>query len=365
LKDILPRVEVVLGFENGGLTYDPDHPEFSNLIIADHLHGYWIYMNEVDTLEVTGAPVDPAATPIYCESGWNLVSYLPNNPDSVAHALTGVIDNLIVALGYKNGGMTYDPTLPEFSTLRVLCPTFGYWLKLTQADTLLYPEPLPELQCPYGSSVGALAKGGGILPTNEWMSIYGTDIKLDGEPLPEGTLVKAVDADGVVCGEFTVTTPGRFGMMPIYRDDPTTEIDEGAEPGDNITIYFNEFEVPIKVTWTSLGDLIDLGEVIASTVGKLTTLPKVYALSQNYPNPFNPETTIKYQLPKASHVSLKIWNILGQEIRTLVDEDKEAGFYTLQWDARDNLDRRVASGVYLYRIEAGDFRMTRKMLILR
>ncbi|MDZ7261032.1 MAG: T9SS type A sorting domain-containing protein, partial [candidate division KSB1 bacterium] len=99
-------------------------------------------------------------------------------------------------------------------------------------------------------------------------------------------------------------------------------------------------------------------------------LPETFDLSQNYPNPFSAagiksETRISYQLPRASQVSLKIYNTLGQLIKTLVDQKKEAGFHTTFWDGRDEQGRMVASGIYFYQLKAKDFIQTRKMLWLR
>jgi len=91
-------------------------------------------------------------------------------------------------------------------------------------------------------------------------------------------------------------------------------------------------------------------------------VPEEYALDQNYPNPFNPETTIKYQLPEAGKVVLKIYNAIGQEIRTLVNEEKEAGYHDIRWDGMDNKGVRVSSGVYIYRLQVGDFVRVKKML---
>jgi bacillopeptidase F (M6 metalloprotease family) len=94
-------------------------------------------------------------------------------------------------------------------------------------------------------------------------------------------------------------------------------------------------------------------------------IPEEISLSQNYPNPFNPSTTISYQLPKSGKVELTIYNMLGQEVRKLVDEKQAVGEYTIQWDGRDYNGTPVASGVYLYRLKAGEFIETKKMLLLR
>jgi hypothetical protein len=97
----------------------------------------------------------------------------------------------------------------------------------------------------------------------------------------------------------------------------------------------------------------------------IAMLPTAFKLSQNFPNPFNPETTIKYQLPKSSEVVLKIYNMLGQLVTTLVDENQVAGYYTARWNGTDQHGRPVASGVYLYKLKTKEFVQTRKMILTR
>jgi len=94
--------------------------------------------------------------------------------------------------------------------------------------------------------------------------------------------------------------------------------------------------------------------------------PTVYALDQNYPNPFNPTTNIRYQLPKTSTVTLVIYNMLGQPVRTLLNgQQQEANYYTVVWDGTNDLGQAVSSGMYIYRIQAGDFVATKKMMFLK
>ena len=94
-------------------------------------------------------------------------------------------------------------------------------------------------------------------------------------------------------------------------------------------------------------------------------LPVKFTLYQNYPNPFNPITRIDYNLPIASDVTLKVYNILGQEVKTLVDVREKAGHKTVYWDGKNNANKSVASGLYLYRLTAEDFTETKKMLLLK
>jgi polyhydroxybutyrate depolymerase len=111
------------------------------------------------------------------------------------------------------------------------------------------------------------------------------------------------------------------------------------------------------LAWT---DTISI--TVQATATKVTspnTVPTRYSLDQNYPNPFNPSTTISYDLPKAANVTLKVYNTLGQLVASLVDEHKEAGSYQVQWNAN------VPSGIYFYRLQAGEFVETKKMILLR
>jgi photosystem II stability/assembly factor-like uncharacterized protein len=94
-------------------------------------------------------------------------------------------------------------------------------------------------------------------------------------------------------------------------------------------------------------------------------IPEKFALYQNYPNPFNPTTTIFYDLPIVSHVSLKIYNSIGQEVRTLIDQVLPAGNKSIIWDGIDNIGRTVVSGLYFYRLEAGGKILTRKMAVVK
>jgi hypothetical protein len=94
-------------------------------------------------------------------------------------------------------------------------------------------------------------------------------------------------------------------------------------------------------------------------------IPKQFFLAQNYPNPFNPTTSISYGLPNDAHVSIEVFNLLGQRVRVLVNEDQSAGYKRIAWDGKDNVGKAVASGTYLYRLKAGDKESTMKMLMLK
>jgi len=94
-------------------------------------------------------------------------------------------------------------------------------------------------------------------------------------------------------------------------------------------------------------------------------LPSSFSLSQNYPNPFNPTTEINFDVPTRSQVTLSVFNVLGQKVSTLLDEVKDAGKYTADWDGTASDGTPVASGIYFYRMEAGNFVQTKKMMLLK
>jgi hypothetical protein len=96
-----------------------------------------------------------------------------------------------------------------------------------------------------------------------------------------------------------------------------------------------------------------------------TVVPTSYKLYQNYPNPFNPSTEIRFDIPEAIPVQLKIYNILGQHVATLVDHVANAGAFRIYWDGKNASGVDVASGMYLYRLKAGNFVDAKKMVLMR
>ena len=94
-------------------------------------------------------------------------------------------------------------------------------------------------------------------------------------------------------------------------------------------------------------------------------IPSGFELAQNYPNPFNPETVIKYQTTQSSSVELAIYNLLGQKVRVLINEVKPAGSYEARWNGTNDFGEVVSSGVYVYRLQSGEFESTKKMVFLR
>jgi hypothetical protein len=93
--------------------------------------------------------------------------------------------------------------------------------------------------------------------------------------------------------------------------------------------------------------------------------PNRYTFHQNYPNPFNPVTTLRYDLPENSHVNITIYDMLGRQVKNLINQTQDAGYRSVHWNATDDYGSPVSAGIYLYQIQAGEFVHTKKMVLLK
>ena len=148
---------------------------------------------------------------------------------------------------------------------------------------------------------------------------------------------------------------------------------ETVSEGDlGVTLVFRSIEeIEESLVEVMAGGVQDgsygLNRITDPVAIRVETRPEVYALEKNFPNPFNPETTIKYQLPDANEVTLEVFNMLGQVVRTMVDREfQNAGRYSYQWDATNDSGQPLSSGIYFYRVTAGgEFQSHKKMLLLK
>jgi hypothetical protein len=184
-------------------------------------------------------------------------------------------------------------------------------------------------------------------------------------------------------GALTALTRNKPQTFAVSVTDPngdqltyTWKVNGGVVKTGTDTSYTQSFVDPhstpewVRVVWSKpngvMPDSLTWNFVITLVSVDENVIPTEFGLAQNYPNPFNPSTNIQFDLPKSVPVTLEIYNILGSRIRTLVKgESLNAGRYTAAWDGRDEGGTSVASGVYICRISAGDFRASKKMALLR
>jgi hypothetical protein len=113
------------------------------------------------------------------------------------------------------------------------------------------------------------------------------------------------------------------------------------------------------------GEIVVGGDVTGFNLSKVPEIPLTYSISQNYPNPFNPLTSISYEIPKESFVTISVYNLLGQKVADLVSEMHPAGYHNVMWNSMDMSGKPVSSGMYIYTIQASDFRAVKKMVLMK
>ena len=152
--------------------------------------------------------------------------------------------------------------------------------------------------------------------------------------------------------ELTFDFSSRIGVYPVVKDQiiifPDFEL--AGRMQDNICYFDN-----ISFSPSNSVGVDNISEI----------LPQGFALEQNFPNPFNPITTLRYDSPEDGLVNITVYDMLGNVINYLVNEVQNSGYKSIQWNATNNQGQPVSAGVYLYRIEAGDFRQTKKMILLK
>jgi len=129
----------------------------------------------------------------------------------------------------------------------------------------------------------------------------------------------------------------------------------------NQTYFYRIAAVDHTGNMSEYSDVVD----IAVLAIDLDLIPDVYALHQNYPNPFNPTTTLRYDLPEDALVNITIYDMMGRGVKTMVNTEQNAGFKSVRWNATNDKGSPVSAGIYLYMIQAGEFRQTKKMVLLK
>jgi 5-hydroxyisourate hydrolase-like protein (transthyretin family) len=170
-----------------------------------------------------------------------------------------------------------------------------------------------------------------------------------------GTLISAVDSAGNTVSSSVSVFNGSY-LIPSLKDGNYTI--KASKIGYQTSKYFNK--VNMDLNSKPFIDGVDIYFTLTDAKKDKKLIPEFYKLSQNYPNPFNPSTTIQYEIPKESFVSIKVYNIIGREIAILVNEQKTAGYYQVQFDAAN-----IPTGIYFCRINAGNYSAVNKMLLLK
>ncbi|MCG3157320.1 MAG: hypothetical protein DKINENOH_03952 [bacterium] len=249
----------------------------------------------------------------------------------------------------------WDYASQNYVSVTQLEPEKGYWLLMAQAATV-------EV-C--GEALNSYAKSYSQPGWDMIGSVMTASPVLDN---PEGALLSMFRWDALAQNYIPVDPPsiapeqGCWILMWQAPSAITVGSGMASDEGQGAKMSAGEEQ---KAIYTKYGALPP-PPPFAVTRDRLAVMrPAEFGLSQNYPNPFNPETMIEFQLPQAGRVSLKIYSLLGHEIRTLIEEEMPAGFHRVKWDGSDGAGQKLNSGVYLYRLRAGEFLQTRKLVLLQ
>lgn len=167
-----------------------------------------------------------------------------------------------------------------------------------------------------------------------------------------------------------ITSPFSYAFHTIFTDTNSTDAIAPARLALGNDLDGDDKDELIIVSFgnatTRATVYIIESQFVTSVTGPADgSIPESFSLDQNYPNPFNPGTTISYQLSKTGQVTLQIYDLLGKEVKTIVNKSQQAGSYVAKWDGTDHLGKRVGSGIYVYTLEFGDFKESKKMLLLK
>jgi len=257
-------------------------------------------------------------------------------------------------------------------------PGEGYQVFTTSSVELLYP-PNGDIDGQTESQDEMVAQSTGFDNVKQSHfqkpSVTGNNaiLVLESDALNTGDEIAVYGQNGTLSGSTIVHTPGS-AIVTVWGNDPVSK-HRGAGPrsGEELTLRLwsmednREKEIVVHSVINILNDSHSGNRLVYKQNGfylaeieVIEDIPDSYVLHQNYPNPFNPVTTIMYGIPENTYVLLEVYNILGQRIKTLVDEEKDAGMHEVQFDGS-----RHSSGTYFYRIQAGDYTATKKFILLK
>ena len=391
--------------------FDDDFGWVGTLPTLEPGPAYLINLRQSNSLSVSGTVVDPPSLPLTLTPGWNWIGYLPQASLPINEALasldaTAVADDLIKSqfafaqyvdglgwvgslttmepgLGYQiytaNGGtLTYPANTeaaatvahaggmpnPETAPSRPLPKTRGLAEKEVRPDEAA-PEMREALERAEAKSDDAGAgPGWAVDPLAYPFSMTLTArVERDGEPMRRPNLRVGLFAGDELRGV------GRITYVEALKRSLVFALAYGEEETDLTVRVFDDADGRVYDAGTlrfrpgaAMGSPLEPVRITAKDAASddAAGLPETFALEPAYPNPFNPVTTLRYALPQAEHVTLEVYDMLGRRVATLVNGEQKAGRYALRFEAGD-----LASGVYFYRMRAGSFVETHKMILLK
>ena len=313
-------------------------------------NGYWLNFPEAGSTTITGLPI--TSLTISLSQGWNLISGISETVDvsSISDP-----DGIIVP------GTVYEFT-ETYSNVSVIDPGKGYWINTSGMGSITISA---------GGSARTIAQFTDRTKEANILSFNGSDLYF-GVAIPEEEWLSYELPPKPPTGAMNA----RFaGNMKVAENSGAIEIMNNT---DRLLIsYTINIDAGEQLRWVLTSnegkeyELNDSGEIVVGggatgfTLNKISGIPFTYSVSQNYPNPFNPVTRLQFEVGDQVSVRLIIYDLLGSVVRTFEEKEYNPGKYTINWDGKDNLGNYISSGIYVYRITAGDFVDHKKMTLIR
>jgi hypothetical protein len=373
---------------SGFATWMGGHWESSVLTEINPLETYILYLQAPDQeMYYVGNYVDPE-TPISLDEGWTWFSYLPNGPQPMNTTVFNLVpepstgDIVRNQYGFASYTSAADLQLSDslglwLGTLDFLMPGQGFQSHLAQTTTLTFGEQ---------NSMGRMMSGSSHLV--DVMRLYD---ELEFNPhLYEHTMniiavvesdtfglndpddqVIVYDADGIIRG---ISQPVYIAALDQHRLFMTVYANEVY--GEELSMRFYDSSEDVwyycrdHILFAANGITGSIHDPMMISLSPLSIgdrgyIPDTYVLSQNYPNPFNPVTSLGFGVPEPAHVTVMIYNVLGQEVRELFRGHMQPGYQFMQWDGKDMYGTPGPSGMYIVVMQAGEFIDTKKVILLK
>ncbi|MDC3032097.1 choice-of-anchor D domain-containing protein, partial [Bacteroidota bacterium] len=331
--DLIPgNLVYVTGFNQGSSLYNPNGLPFLNTLTQfDQGYGYWVKVNQADTLRIIGNNI-PSNSKINLNAGWNLSGYMNPASSTPQQYLGDLIsaNNLLYCTGFDQGTQLFNPNgLPFLNTLNTMQRPFGYWIKVNN---------------PVGSSQYRLTNESGNYFSPEYMFINGK-MNLDGF---DGNTINVYNSNNDKLAEMLVLKEGYLMTTPIYGDDPQTSYSEGFIKGENLIFELNGMIFESDITFEPNMELKQINlEFDENSVWNI------------YPNPTNSLSTISFDVNGETNVSVKVFDLSGKLLDIVVDGNYNIGNHSLEWNPI-NYDK----GVYIFKIYFDQVEISSERVVL-
>ncbi len=353
--------------------------------------GYLAHLTASNTLLLAGTPVDVAATPVALSAGWTWVGFLPQASYPLDHALQNVTAQTDDLIKGQFGFAQYLAGYGWVGSLEEMRPGEGYMMKMQQPATLTYPSspPAPSVAAratataPGGEAMKAEHTEGNAITADApaWTvdaSHYEHSMSITATLSVEGT---AVSAPGSMVAAFADGATGEREVRGVAQVQYVEALQRhlvfltaysNTAEGDKLTFTLYDAasdetqEAGLALSFEANGVAGTLTQPVTLDPSRTTDvetdlgIPADYVLSPSQPNPFADKAVLRYGVPQSGHVRLVVYDLLGREVRRVVDREQGAGYHRVTFEGSD-----LASGVYVLRLEAGGRTETQRMVLVR